>query len=77
MANRKLVVLDEINVALKMGYVSLIRCLGGLDGALEAHHVALKPVRGAPRPCLERADLVTEMRLCATHSGEGDQSAGR
>ena len=59
---RKLVVLDEINVALKLGYLELDQVLGGLDRRPELTHVALTG-RGAPPALLERADLVTEMRL--------------
>jgi|GEM_PF-43727 len=54
---RKLVVLDEINVALKLGYLELDQVLGGLDRRPELTHVALTG-RGAPPALLERADLV-------------------
>jgi cob(I)alamin adenosyltransferase len=59
---RKLVVLDEVNVALKLGYLELDQVLEGLALRPELTHVALTG-RGAPAGLLERADLVTEMKL--------------
>jgi cob(I)alamin adenosyltransferase len=59
---RKLVVLDEVNVALKLGYLELDQVLEGLSLRPELTHVALTG-RGAPAGLLERADLVTEMKL--------------
>ncbi len=59
---RKLVVLDEVNVALKLGYLSAEQVLAGLDQRPPLTHVALTG-RGAPPALLERADLVTEMRM--------------
>jgi cob(I)alamin adenosyltransferase len=59
---RKLVVLDEVNVALKLGYLSLGVLLEGLRQRPPLTHVALTG-RGAPAALLEAADLVTEMRL--------------
>ena len=61
-ASRKLVVLDEVNVALKLGYLGIEQVLAGLDLRPELTHVALTG-RGAPPLLLERADLVTEMKL--------------
>ena len=61
-ASRKLVVLDEVNVALKLGYLGIEQVLAGLDMRPELTHVALTG-RGAPPQLLERADLVTEMKL--------------
>ena len=61
-ASRKLVVLDEVNVALKLGYLGIEQVLAGLDLRPELTHVALTG-RGAPPQLLERADLVTEMKL--------------
>lgn len=61
-ASRKLVVLDEVNVALKLGYLGIEQVLAGLDLRPELTHVALTG-RGAPPALLERADLVTEMKL--------------
>ena len=61
-ASRKLVVLDEVNVALKLGYLGIDQVLEGLDLRPELTHVALTG-RGAPAPLVERADLVTEMKM--------------
>ena len=61
-ASRKLVVLDEVNVALKLGYLGIEQVLAGLDLRPDLTHVALTG-RGAPPQLLERADLVTEMKL--------------
>lgn len=61
-AERKLVVLDEVNVALKLGYLEIEQVLAGLDQRPPLTHVALTG-RGAPAALLERADLVTEMTL--------------
>ena len=60
--NRKLVVLDEVNVALKLGYLAVDDLLTGLALRPPLTHVALTG-RGAPPALLERADLVTEMKL--------------
>ena len=61
-ASRKLVVLDEVNVALKLGYLGVEQVLDGLALRPPLTHVALTG-RGAPPALLERADLVTEMKL--------------
>jgi cob(I)alamin adenosyltransferase len=58
----KLVLLDEINVALKLGYLSVETVLAGLDQKPAQTHVILTG-RGAPAALIERADLVTEMTL--------------
>jgi len=60
--NRRLVVLDEVNVALKLGYLAVEQVLEGLALRPPLTHVALTG-RGAPPELLERADLVTEMKL--------------
>lgn len=58
----KLVLLDEINVVLKLGYLPVEEILAGLDKKPEYSHVILTG-RGAPPALIERADLVTEMSL--------------
>ena len=58
----KLVVLDEVNVALKLGYIDPDTVLKGLSERPELTHVALTG-RGAPPALVEHADLVTEMTL--------------
>jgi cob(I)alamin adenosyltransferase len=59
---RKLVVLDEVNVALKLGYLSVDALMEGLRQRPPLTHVALTG-RGAPGALIEAADLVTEMRM--------------
>lgn len=56
------VLLDEVNIALKLGYLSIDQVLAGLDEKPEMNHVILTG-RGAPAELIERADLVTEMTL--------------
>lgn len=58
----QVVLLDEINVALKLGYLAVDRILNGLTTKPEMTHVILTG-RGAPPELVERADLVTEMTL--------------
>jgi cob(I)alamin adenosyltransferase len=58
----KLVVLDEVNVALKLGYLPLDQLLEGLRVRPPLTHVALTG-RGAPEALIDSADLVTEMRM--------------
>ncbi|GAB4533438.1 MAG: cob(I)yrinic acid a,c-diamide adenosyltransferase [Pleurocapsa sp.] len=58
----KLILLDEINVALKLGYLDVETILQGLEQKPADTHVILTG-RGAPEPLIERADLVTEMTL--------------
>jgi cob(I)alamin adenosyltransferase len=58
----QLVLLDEINVALKLGYLQVEEILAGLEGKPADSHVILTG-RGAPSVLIDRADLVTEMSL--------------
>ncbi|MDX2100700.1 MAG: cob(I)yrinic acid a,c-diamide adenosyltransferase [Leptolyngbyaceae cyanobacterium bins.59] len=58
----RLVLLDEVNVALKLGYLSVETVLAGLDEKPADSHVLLTG-RGAPAALIDRADLVTEMTL--------------
>lgn len=58
----KLVLLDEVNIALKMGYLKIETVLAGLDEKPSDSHVILTG-RGAPAQLIDRADLVTEMTL--------------
>lgn len=57
-----LVMLDEVNVAMKLGYLALDRVLDGVRERPEGTHVVLTG-RGAPEGLIEAADLVTEMTL--------------
>jgi cob(I)alamin adenosyltransferase len=60
--NYRLVLLDEINVALKLGYLTPETILAGLSQKPEDSHVILTG-RGAPEALIAQADLVTEMTL--------------
>ena len=57
----QLVVLDEINIALSLGFLAVADVLAGLALRPPCTHVVLTG-RDAPPELLERADLVTEMR---------------
>jgi cob(I)alamin adenosyltransferase len=56
----KVILLDEINVALKLGYLDSTEVLAGLQQKPTNTHVILTG-RGAPSDLIELADLVTEM----------------
>ncbi len=58
----RLVVLDEVNIALKLGYLDVREILAGLKQKPAESHVILTG-RGAPAALTEQADLVTEMTL--------------
>ena len=58
----KLVLLDELNVAMKLGYIGPETVIAGLRERPELCHVAVTG-RGAPAILIEAADLVTEMTL--------------
>ncbi|HEY9737357.1 MAG TPA: cob(I)yrinic acid a,c-diamide adenosyltransferase, partial [Trichocoleus sp.] len=58
----KTVLLDEVNIALKHGFLSVEQVLEGLADKPEQTHVILTG-RGAPQALIDRADLVTEMKL--------------
>ncbi len=58
----RLVLLDEVNVAIKLGYLAVETVLAGLEEKPELNHVILTG-RGAPQVLIDRADLVTEMTL--------------
>lgn len=58
----KLILLDEINVALKLGYLDLQDILQEIANKPPQTHVILTG-RGAPQELIEAADLVTEMKL--------------
>ena len=55
-----LVVLDEINIALKLRYVEIVQVLDALRSRPAMQHVVLTG-RGAPDALIEIADTVTEM----------------
>lgn len=56
-----LVVLDEINIALKLHYLDLQQVLAALQARPHQQHVVLTG-RGAPQEICDVADTVTEMR---------------
>jgi cob(I)alamin adenosyltransferase len=58
----RLVLLDEVNIALRKQYLSIEQVLVGVDLRPSQTHVVLTG-RGAPDELIERADLVTEMKL--------------
>ncbi|MDX2213057.1 MAG: cob(I)yrinic acid a,c-diamide adenosyltransferase [Oculatellaceae cyanobacterium bins.114] len=58
----KVVLLDEINVALKLGYLPVDQIVSSLAYKPADSHVILTG-RGAPSELIEQADLVTEMSL--------------
>ena len=58
----RLVLLDEVNIALKLGYLDVNKVVEGLQQKPKESHVILTG-RGAPEPLIAAADLVTEMSL--------------
>ena len=58
----RLVLLDEVNIALKLGYLDVATVLDGLAQKPNDSHVILTG-RGAPEELIAIADLVTEMSL--------------
>ena len=56
------VLLDEVNIALKLGYLDIDTVVAGLAQKPEDSHVILTG-RGAPEKLIAIADLVTEMTL--------------
>jgi len=58
----RLVLLDEVNVALKHGFLDANQILAGLAAKPPQTHVILTG-RGAPQAVIDAADLVTEMTL--------------
>lgn len=58
----RLVLLDEINIALRHGYLTAQQVLDGLAAKPAGTHVILTG-RGAPPELIARSDLVTEMTL--------------
>ena len=57
-----LVLLDEVNIALKKDYLSVHQVLAGINQRPPKTHVVLTG-RNAPEELIGRADLVTEMSL--------------
>ncbi|GAA6130277.1 cob(I)yrinic acid a,c-diamide adenosyltransferase [Halopseudomonas sabulinigri] len=57
-----LVLLDELNIALKYGYLQLEQVIADIQARPPAQHVVITG-RGAPTALLEVADTVTEMGM--------------
>ena len=60
--NYKLIILDEIIVAIKLGYIVEDEIIKGINLRPELTHVVLTG-RGASKKLIDSADLVTEMKL--------------
>ena len=58
----RLILLDEVNIALKLGYLDPAEVIAGITAKPSQTHVILTG-RGAPPELVDRADLVTEMTL--------------
>ena len=58
----KLIILDEIIVAIKLGYIAEDEIIKGINLRPELTHVVLTG-RGASKKLIDSADLVTEMKL--------------
>ena len=58
----KLVILDEINIAIKLGYISESEVINGTKSRPPMTHVVLTG-RGATEELINNADLATEMKL--------------
>lgn len=59
----KLIVLDEINIALKLGYITSNEILDFINGLKDRKNHIVLTGRNAPKSIIENADLVTEMNL--------------
>ena len=60
--NYKLIILDEIIVAIKLGYIDEDEIINGINLRPELTHIVLTG-RGASEKLIDSADLVTEMKL--------------
>ena len=60
--NYKLIILDEIIVAIKLGYIEEDEIIKGINFRPDLTHVVLTG-RGASKKLIDSADLVTEMKL--------------
>ncbi|WP_338332914.1 cob(I)yrinic acid a,c-diamide adenosyltransferase [Acetobacter sp. LMG 32666] len=65
-----LVVLDELNVALRYDYLNITQVLADITARPEGQHVMVTG-RNAKQPMLDAADLVTEMTLVKHHFKAG------
>ena len=60
--NYKLIILDEIIIAIKLGYIDEDEVINGINLRPDFTHVVLTG-RGASKKLIDSADLVTEMKL--------------
>jgi cob(I)alamin adenosyltransferase len=67
---QKLIVLDEINIALRYDYLPLAEVVETLKARRPDLHVVVTG-RNAKREMIEAADLVTEMTLVKHHFAAG------
>ncbi len=58
----KLIILDEVLIAIKLGYIDEDEIIKGINSRPDLTHVVLTG-RGASKKLIESADLVTEMKL--------------
>ncbi|MBO0751822.1 MAG: cob(I)yrinic acid a,c-diamide adenosyltransferase [Bradyrhizobiaceae bacterium] len=65
-----LVILDELNIALRYGYLDLAAVVAALRGRRASLHVVVTG-RNAKPALIEEADLVTEMTLVKHHFAAG------
>ena len=66
----RLLVLDELNIALRYDYLSVDRVIAALTQRRSDLHVVVTG-RNAPQALIEAADLVTEMSLVKHHFAAG------
>ena len=69
-ASFDLVILDELNIALRYDYLPLDRVIAALKARRPTLHVIVTG-RNAKPELIEAADLVTEMTLVKHHFAEG------
>jgi cob(I)alamin adenosyltransferase len=58
----QLIILDELNIALKHNYISLDKVITALKNRPKMQHVVITG-RGAPQELIDIADTVTEMKM--------------
>ena len=61
--NYKLIILDEINIATKLGYITPEEIISFIDSLNERKNHIVLTGRGASQVIIDYADLVTEMKL--------------
>ena len=59
----KVVILDEINIALKLGYITPSEIISSITKYKNKNNHVILTGRGAPQSLIEFADLVSEMKL--------------